>query len=475
MINELKNILLDTRYFNDNEYLTAYLSLVDNYSTNAPGYSEKHHVIPAAVYKHYYNCKNVADARKMADTDEKNYTVSLLYKDHVLAHYFLYFCTKGSVKKAMGKAIICMVGNLKIDKLDLSEFRYLPEQFDKIQQLIDHIYADPSNNFYTPCEVEFLKTYYSEKGPQWCAEQLKKQLSSVRAKAHSLRLHHNTPQPWSAEEIVILKQYYENNGPKYCKTLLPNRTESAISSMARTLGLATGRFWTEEEIKFLMDNYSIAGGKKCAELLNRPHSVVRAKAAALKLSAPGTWQETELSILLKYYATEGVDYCTKLLNRKPQDIRVKACKLGLTVQRRDWLQEEIDFLKQHYERFGTKFCAEALPGRTRGAVAQQAKKLGLNAGWSDEEETFLIENYTKFGCKKCAEDLDKNFEVVYAKASALKLKAPKPNAWTAVEIDLLVKHYKTDGIAYCVDLLKRERGAIISKAYKLGLTNKHKD
>lgn len=327
MINKLKSFLLNTSYFDDNEYLTAYLSLLSNYATDFDGYYEKHHVIPAAVYKYCYGISST-EARKLADTDEKNYIVSLLYKDHVLAHYFLYFCTKGGVKKAMGKAIICMVGNLEIDKLDLSNFKYIPEQFNKIQQLIDYIYSDPNNNFYTPYEIEFLKTYYGENGPQWCAEQLNKSITSIKAKAHGLRLHLNTFNPWSEAELQVLKKYYPQYGPEYCRNLLSNRDKNSICSTARRLGLQCGRLWSEEEVSFLIENYSKLGGKSCAERLNRPYASVRMKANALNLTTGNPWREDELKLLKENYH-KGAAFCKTLINRSEQVIRVKASELGL--------------------------------------------------------------------------------------------------------------------------------------------------
>ena len=332
MINELKTFLLNTGYFKDNEYLISYLSLINGYSTNIAGYSERHHVIPVAVYKYCYNC-SAAEARKKADIDEKNYMISLLYKDHVLAHYLLYFCTKGNVKKAMSKAVICMLGNLEVDKLDLTAFRCLPEQFDNIQQLIDHIHADPNNNFYTPYEIDFLKTYYGENGPQWCAEQLNKPITSIKAKAHGLRLHLNTFNPWSEEELQILRQYYQQHGPDYCCSLLSNRDKSSICSTARRLGLQCGRLWSDDEVEFLIENYSKLGGKKCAESLNRPYASVRMKANTLNLTTGNPWREDELKLLKENYH-KGAAFCKTLINRSEQVIRVKASELGLKTKYR---------------------------------------------------------------------------------------------------------------------------------------------
>lgn len=377
MINMLKNLLLNTGYFKDNEYLTAYISLLNEHTESNSGYVEQHHIIPAAVYRYKYSCKNGIEARQLADADEKNSTVLLLYKDHVLAHYFLYFCTLGKVKHAMAQAITCMVGNLEVDQLDFSEFRYLPEQFDKIQQLIDRIHADPDNSFYTPYEVEFLKLYYGANGAAFCAKQLNRPLSSVKAKANRLRLHLDTYKPWTENEKQIVRQYYEEYGPDYCNNLLINRDKNSIRGLAKRLGLQCGRYWSTEEEKFLIENYAKLGGKKCAECLCKPYRSVRSKASTLKLLAKNAWANEEIEVILKYYKTNGAEYCARLIGRELESIRNKAYKLGLTETHLDWSAEELEFLKQNYIHYGSKFCADALPGRTRASITAQANKLGL--------------------------------------------------------------------------------------------------
>ena len=228
MINELKNILLDTGYFKDNKYLTAYVDLLANYDTPQTGYTERHHVVPASVYRYKYKCDNSLEGRKLADADDKNYTMPLLYKDHILAHYLLYFCAAGPLKHCMARAVVNMVGKLDIEQLDLTEFKYLPDQFEKAQQLIDYIKADPDTDFYTPDEIEFLKLYYKEKGPTFCAEQLGKTYDAIRAKAHCLRLTRDAHKAWTDEEIAVVKQYYEEFGLAYCRNLLLNRTNGSI-------------------------------------------------------------------------------------------------------------------------------------------------------------------------------------------------------------------------------------------------------
>ena len=81
---KLKETLLGTRLFIDNNYLTDYINLVLN-PTSASNYTENHHVIQVAYYKHLYNC-NRERAEKYADADPNNFIVQLNYKDHCKAH-----------------------------------------------------------------------------------------------------------------------------------------------------------------------------------------------------------------------------------------------------------------------------------------------------------------------------------------------------------------------------------------------------
>ena len=51
----LKEVLLNTGLFIDNSYLDNYIKLVSCHSKNT-GYTEKHHAIQVAYYKHLYKC-----------------------------------------------------------------------------------------------------------------------------------------------------------------------------------------------------------------------------------------------------------------------------------------------------------------------------------------------------------------------------------------------------------------------------------
>lgn len=81
----LKTRLLNTGVFVDNEYLDKYIDVVaTNALTSRTVYSmQRHHILPVAYFK---------KLQLPVDNSDSN-LVLLAYKDHVLAHYYLTFCT----------------------------------------------------------------------------------------------------------------------------------------------------------------------------------------------------------------------------------------------------------------------------------------------------------------------------------------------------------------------------------------------
>lgn len=79
------NKFIDSNLFNINTYLLAYTALVTirQLEPSLQNYTEKHHIIPRSYYKYF---KSTID-------NSKTNLVKLSYKEHILAHYYLYKCT----------------------------------------------------------------------------------------------------------------------------------------------------------------------------------------------------------------------------------------------------------------------------------------------------------------------------------------------------------------------------------------------
>lgn len=95
----LKEQLLQTDMFIANNQLDAYITLIECNKSTGMKYSERHHIIPRSYYK----------LTKQKVDNSKNNIVNLSYFEHILAHYYLSFCTKGKLKQANIGAFIMLV------------------------------------------------------------------------------------------------------------------------------------------------------------------------------------------------------------------------------------------------------------------------------------------------------------------------------------------------------------------------------
>ena len=77
----IKNTLLGTNEFLDNEYLDKYVNLItSNKFTKKEVYkTQRHHIIPRCYYRN----------NNLIVNNEPDNLVNLLFKDHVLAHCYI--------------------------------------------------------------------------------------------------------------------------------------------------------------------------------------------------------------------------------------------------------------------------------------------------------------------------------------------------------------------------------------------------
>lgn len=273
----LKEKLLKTGYFIDNEYLDDYISLViAPAKIDSLDYTEIHHILQ----KQYFKIIN-----KPIDNSSDN-KVRLLYRDHCKAHYLLYFCTTGKLKAANARAVNKMFSvitktntinkNFRNSIIELSEKDYV-----KIQEYANKIYNDETSEFYTKDELEILKNNYSAIP----FKELKKLLpnrsaESIMSKANK-ELHLTAFSAWSEDEIAILKQYYSIEG-RAIVSRLPKRTWKTITTQANYLGLHTKNYWSDEDIKILIEFYPKEKGKIIKRFKNRTIDNIYSKVKELK-------------------------------------------------------------------------------------------------------------------------------------------------------------------------------------------------
>lgn len=118
MNNKLKKKLLALDVVEDNEYLDKYIGIItNNLKTLRLKYkTQKHHIVPRAVFTHN---------KEPLDNSESN-LVNLEYKDHILAHYYLYMCATGWFKYPAAKAVDYLVKRIE-------SIRVKPNAFNQIE------------------------------------------------------------------------------------------------------------------------------------------------------------------------------------------------------------------------------------------------------------------------------------------------------------------------------------------------------
>ena len=121
---ELKTKLLETNCFKDNEYFEEYIKLIiaNEFTQKEAFKTNKHHIIPQC----YYTNLNIE-----VDNSKEN-IVNLLYKYHILAHYYLSLCTVGRLKYQMASAFFKLLSRKYMYE------KFNPKDLDKYQEVYEN-------------------------------------------------------------------------------------------------------------------------------------------------------------------------------------------------------------------------------------------------------------------------------------------------------------------------------------------------
>lgn len=83
------------------------------------------------------------------------------------------------------------------------------------------------------------------------------------------------------------------------------------------------------------------------------------------------WTEQEIEFLRLEYPKYGPRYVANVLQKSVQGVKMKASLLKIRYDKFFWKQEEVAFLKKYYPRYGLLYCAQKLnrsPGSVKGAA-----------------------------------------------------------------------------------------------------------
>lgn len=235
--------------------------------------------------------------------------------------------------------------------------------------------------------------------------------------------------------------------------------------------------YTQEQLDFIIQNYSILGPKRIGEKLGKSTSVICAKAKSLGLYIDltkrirhnpirkGVFTLKEEDWLRTNYNDLGPKECSKILKKPLKTIKTKAIRLKLKInnkfrKQKKYEQWELDYLKENYHKLGPKRCGEKL-NRTNKNIFVKAKQLGLTFANSKEKIPFelnretdgrttythqdiqwLKENYETLGPTLSAKHLGRHIKSVHPFAQSLGLKYKRRYAINNENKDEIIKLYK---------------------------------
>lgn len=136
---ELKNKLLSTGMFEDNEFLDKYCELITSNqdSTKTTDTVDSHHIMPKA----YYSLVGAPTNNK-----EEN-LVNLTYSNHVLAHYYLCLFTNNELlKEKMIYAFMMMIHTREFPESEVELLQHLSKYDDLRDEWIEHLRVKMKNN-----------------------------------------------------------------------------------------------------------------------------------------------------------------------------------------------------------------------------------------------------------------------------------------------------------------------------------------
>ncbi|MCW2456964.1 UNVERIFIED_ORG: hypothetical protein M2414_004725 [Rahnella aquatilis] len=132
--------------------------------------------------------------------------------------------------------------------------------------------TQPDNHFslWTVKDVTFLENNYRTMPVAELAAILKRTPGAVGLMADKLGCRGKRHLPWNEAEMEIIRRHYSQGmEAEELSRLLPGRSVSAIFSRAEAMGVLSGRFWRDGELRILKEHYPLLGKEVAHQLPGR--------------------------------------------------------------------------------------------------------------------------------------------------------------------------------------------------------------
>ncbi|WP_436883402.1 hypothetical protein [Enterobacter asburiae] len=167
----------------------------------------------------------------------------------------------------------------------------------------------PDKHFtlWTVKDLTFLENNYGTMSVTELAALLRRTPGAVGLMADKLGCRRKGSTSWSEAEMEMIRQHYSRGvDAEALSRLLPGRSVSAIFARAILLGVQSGRFWREDELRILKAQYPVVGTAVMHQLPGRNEVAVRVMARRLGLKKSREsqvgfrpWSDEEWTLLEK--------------------------------------------------------------------------------------------------------------------------------------------------------------------------------
>lgn len=216
------------------------------------------------------------------------------------------------------------------------------------------------------------------------------------------------------EDNYIKEHFPTTDGNIIARVL--GRDVKQVWYRARKLGVRKEKYWTDTEIQWLKENYSSASWDEIISNIHRTKETIIKKASRLGVKRVGVsyskYTDEDRKIIEAHCKEMSMkELQTKYFpNRTVASLLTYMLKSGIHI-REHWTDEEDEIIIDNYKFMDCKQMTSILPGRTREAIYNRMRKLGLKDGmlkkYSDDTINFIRDNWENMSDGELGEALHK--------------------------------------------------------------------
>ena len=183
------------------------------------------------------------------------------------------------------------------------------------------------------------------------------------------------------------------------------------------------------------------------------------------------WTEDKVQFLKENYHSMSIDEITENLNISKWTIYEKVKELGIGKQFK-WTKEKVEILKEYYPSGNWDILFDKIGTTNKQCIIYKAYSLGIHTDsnvWTKDDIKYLIDNYGRIPISEIAKHLNRTEGAIMTKS--YKLNITNPNVWTDEDIELLKELYPIHSNKYLSDNIFTTKSpeSIRTKGLLLGL------